>query len=63
MFKKMVEQFSIGKTLDSNDQNQLLTSGFRQNNDLLGVLSLGLRKPGRGHCYLSFFFQLSVESS
>ena len=45
-----------GKTLDSNDQNQVADQRFSLKQWFAGgAQSRGLRKPGYGHCYLRFF--------
>ena len=46
---------SIGKTLDSNDQNQVAGQRFSLKQWFAGgAQSRGLRKPGCGHGYLRF---------
>ena len=53
---------NIGKTLDSNDQNQVADQRFSLKECLAGgAQSRGLRKPGCCHCYLRFFRNIVVE--
>ena len=60
--KRSISQISswfIGKTLDSNDQNQVADQRFSLKQWFAGgAQSRGLRKPGCGHCYLRFFDSL-----
>ena len=56
-----MQAINKGKTLDSNDQNQVADQRFSLKQWFAGCAqSRGLRKPGGGHYYLRFF---SIKNS